>query len=79
MTTMKHAWTERELKYWMRPDAHRFLRPDWRRFWSPERQNDPLYRYYDSVERKYRISCAMTKDGLRMKPETRVETQLARN
>jgi len=51
---MKHAWTERQLKYWMRPDAHRFLRPDWRRFWSVERQNDPLYRYYDSVERKYR-------------------------
>lgn len=31
-----------------------FLRPDWRRFWKPGQENDPVYRFYEWVERKYR-------------------------
>jgi hypothetical protein len=33
--------------------ARRWLRPDWRRFFRPGSQNDPLYRYYERIERKY--------------------------
>jgi hypothetical protein len=33
--------------------ARRWLRQDWRRFWRPGSQNDPLYRYYEVIERKY--------------------------
>lgn len=46
--------SQRQLARWMRPDAHRFLRSDWRRFWKPGQENEPLYRYYERVERKYR-------------------------
>lgn len=31
----------------------RFLRPDWRRFWKPGHENDPLYKLYESAERKF--------------------------
>jgi hypothetical protein len=31
MTQFKDAYTEHQLKRWMRPDAWRFVRPDWRR------------------------------------------------
>jgi hypothetical protein len=34
-------------------EIKRFLRPDWRRFWKPGRENDPLYKLYESVERKF--------------------------
>jgi hypothetical protein len=33
--------------------ARRWLRPDWRRFFRPGSQNDPLYQYYERIERKY--------------------------
>jgi hypothetical protein len=53
MAIFNEAWADREIKRWMRPDAHRFLRPDWRRFWLPGHENDPLYRFYETIERKY--------------------------
>jgi hypothetical protein len=31
----------------------RSLRPDWRRFWKPGHENDPLYKLYESAERKF--------------------------
>jgi hypothetical protein len=34
-------------------EARRWLRPDWRRFFRPASQNDPLYQYYERIERKY--------------------------
>ncbi len=34
-------------------EARRWLRPDLRRFFSAGSQNDPLYRYYEGIERKY--------------------------
>jgi hypothetical protein len=55
MPKSDRAWTEHELKRWMRPDAHRFLRSDWRRFWKPGHENDPLNRLYESIERKYSL------------------------
>lgn len=51
---LRNVWTELELKRWMQPDAHRYLRPDWRRFFKPGHENDPLYRSYERIERKYR-------------------------
>jgi hypothetical protein len=45
--------TDHEFKRWMRNDAQHFLRPDWRRFWSAGQESDPLYRYYESIERKF--------------------------
>jgi hypothetical protein len=53
MPPFKDAWTEHQLKRWMRPDAYRYIRPDWRRFWNAGHENDPLYRFYESVERKF--------------------------
>ncbi|MGH7092597.1 MAG: hypothetical protein ACREFB_03570, partial [Stellaceae bacterium] len=53
MTEVKQVALDYELKRWMRPDAQRFLRPDWRRFWKPGHESDPLYRHYESIERKY--------------------------
>lgn len=52
MTTFSDNWTEREIRYRMRPDAHRFLRPDWRRYWHPGHESDPLYRLYQRIEQK---------------------------
>jgi hypothetical protein len=34
-------------------EIKRSLRPDWRRFWKPGHENDPLYKLYESVERKF--------------------------
>ena len=34
-------------------EIKRFMRPDWRRYWKPGHENDPLYRLYESVERKF--------------------------
>ncbi|MEA2991925.1 MAG: hypothetical protein QOD40_845 [Alphaproteobacteria bacterium] len=53
MPPFNDAQTEAQLKRWMRPDAHRYIRPDWRRFWNAGHENDPLYRFYESVERKF--------------------------
>ena len=53
MTIFNETSTTDALRRWMRPDADRFLRPDWRRFWNAGRENDPLYRFYESIERKY--------------------------
>jgi len=44
------AWADRQLKRWMRPDAHRFIRPDWRRFVRPGFERDHPFALY---ERKY--------------------------
>ena len=44
---------EHERKRFMRPDAYRYLRPDWRRFVRAGHENDPLYRFYERIERKY--------------------------
>jgi len=46
MANFDQPLNERELKRWMRPNAHLFLRPDWRRFWKSGHENDPLYRFY---------------------------------
>jgi hypothetical protein len=54
MSPIKPAYAEEQLRRWMRPDAHRFLRPDWRRFWGSGREGDPLYKFYENAERKYR-------------------------
>jgi hypothetical protein len=53
MATIKQAVLDYELKRWMRPDAHRFLHPDWRRFWNAGHEDDPVYRFYESIERKF--------------------------
>jgi hypothetical protein len=53
MPIFNDTLSEYQIKRWMRPDAQRFLRPDWRRFWKPGHENDPLYRYYESIERKF--------------------------
>lgn len=45
MAEVKREAIERELK--------RFMRPDWRRFWRPGHEDDPLYRLYERIERKY--------------------------
>jgi hypothetical protein len=52
MTIFKHAWTERGLKYRVRPGANRFLHPDWRRFWQPGHESDPFYRFFERLERR---------------------------
>ncbi|HSS99963.1 MAG TPA: hypothetical protein VLK33_23170, partial [Terriglobales bacterium] len=44
---------EHERNRFMRPDAQRFLRPDWQRFFSASHKDDPLYRLYEHIERKY--------------------------
>jgi hypothetical protein len=53
MPLINDPQTEHQLQRWMRPDAHRYIRPDWRRFWNAGHENDPLYRFYESVERKF--------------------------
>ena len=50
-----NAWTEDDLKRWMRADAHRFLPPDWRRCWPVSQTDDSLYRFYERVERKFSV------------------------
>lgn len=50
MTQCKDAYTEHQLKRWMRPDAHRFIRPDWRHFVRPGYERDFPFELY---ERKY--------------------------
>src|SRR5574340_220195 len=34
--------------------ARRCMRPDWRRWWKPGHENDPLYKEFERVERKFR-------------------------
>src|SRR5579864_7997534 len=50
MKQCKDAYTEHQLKRWMRPDAYRFVRPDWRRFLRPGYEGDFPLKIY---ERKY--------------------------
>jgi hypothetical protein len=50
MPPINDAYTEHQLKRWMRPDAHRFIRPDWRRFVKP---GSDLWSVYECYERKY--------------------------
>ncbi len=50
---IKQVALDYELKRWMRPDAHRFLRHDWRRFWAAGHEDEPVYRFYESIERKF--------------------------
>ena len=54
MTISKDYLTVRELRYRIGPDANRFLRPDWRRVWRPGYENDPFYRFFERLERRYR-------------------------
>jgi hypothetical protein len=55
MAAIKQEATEYQLK--------RFLRPDWRRFWKPGHENDPLYKLYESVERKFDSNQARVPKG----------------
>jgi hypothetical protein len=50
MTQFKDAYTEHQLKRWMRPDAWRFVRPDWQRFVRPGYEHEFPFELY---ERKY--------------------------
>ena len=50
MASFKDAYTERQFKHWMRPDAHRFVRPDWWRHVRPGFERDFPFELY---ERKY--------------------------
>lgn len=51
MTRNVDAYTEQQLKRWMRPDAHHFVRPDWRQCVSPKSSVAAVFELY---ERKYR-------------------------
>jgi hypothetical protein len=51
MLNFKDAARERELKRWMRPDAHNFVRPDWRRYVAPGSEAAAVFKVY---EQKYR-------------------------
>jgi hypothetical protein len=62
---IKREAIEHEIKRFMRPDACRYLRPDWRRHWPRGSENDPLYRFYESCERKYRPDQARVPAGSR--------------
>jgi hypothetical protein len=53
MARIHQGSLEQERKRFMRPDAQRFLRPDWRRFFGTSHKDDPLFRLYDRIERKY--------------------------
>src|SRR4051812_27270614 len=48
MAQIRHAALDHE--------ARRWLRHDWRRFFNSGSRNDPLYRYYERIERKYNPS-----------------------
>jgi hypothetical protein len=52
MAHFKDAYTEHQLKRWMRPDAHHFVRPDWRRLLRPGYESDFPLKIY---ERKYSL------------------------
>jgi hypothetical protein len=66
VTQIKDAFTEHQLKRWIRPDAHRFIRPDWRRFVRPGFERDYPF---DLYERKFSPTnrATITGDG-RMGP-----------
>jgi len=34
--------------------TRRWMRPDWRKWWKPGYENDPVYKEFERVERKYR-------------------------
>ena len=50
MAQLKDAYTEHQLKRWMRPDAHRFVRADWRQHVRPGFEREFPFELY---ERKY--------------------------
>ena len=45
MARIKQNYLDYELRRWMRPD--------WRRFWKSGYENDPLYKEYERIERKF--------------------------
>ncbi len=62
MAQIKAEYLERELKRWMRPDAHRFIKPDWRRDVKP---NSGFYSAFEHYEQKYRPDQARVPPGSR--------------
>ena len=34
-------------------ELRRWMRPDWRRWWKPGHENDPIYKEYERIERKF--------------------------
>lgn len=48
MAQFKDAYTEHQLKRWMRPDAHHFVRPDWRRSVQPGSDLSSVFELYES-------------------------------
>ena len=44
---------EHEHKRFMRPDARRYVRPDWQRFFRVGHGDDPHYRLFERIARKY--------------------------
>jgi hypothetical protein len=45
MAQIRQVYLDHELRRWMRPD--------WRRFWKPGHENDPFYKEYERIERKF--------------------------
>lgn len=45
MTQIRQEARDYELRGWMRPD--------WRRFWKPGHENEPIYKEYERIERKF--------------------------
>lgn len=46
MTQIRQEYRDEQIRRWMRPD--------WRNWWKPGSENDPLYKEYERIERKYR-------------------------
>jgi len=53
MAHIHSAYLEHERKRFMRPDAHRFLCSNWHCHIRAGHEHDPLYRFFEGVERKY--------------------------
>ena len=62
MPRIDPAYLERQLKRWMRPDAHLFVRPDWRNFVRPGFEDEHPFKRY---EHKYRPDQARVPPGSR--------------
>jgi hypothetical protein len=47
MSPFKDAFTEHQIKRWIRPDAYNFVRPDWRRFVQPGFERGHPFELYE--------------------------------